>query len=156
MRKGYFFWLCIIALPVQAEIYKCEINGQIEFSGQPCAEDAERIELKVRQPSVKAIAEQKARTESFQEESKFSDIDSLNRKNDALEAQITALEKERQTVLADMREKTYRVDNDTIGTREQGLFKRMQAVGSDYDRKLDRLRQQVYENDLKIEQLHEQ
>jgi hypothetical protein len=105
---------------------------------------------------VKAIAEQKARTESFQEESKFSDIDSLNRQNDALEAQITALEKERQTVLADMREKTYRVDNDTIGTREQGLFKRMQAVGSDYDRKLDRLRQQVYENDLKIEQLHEQ
>jgi hypothetical protein len=156
MKTGCFLIFCFLVFPVQADIYKCEINGQIEFSGQPCADNAERIELKVRQPSAKAIAEQEARTESFQEESKFSDINSLNRQNDALEAQIAALEKERQTVLAVMGTKTYQVDEDIIGTREHGLFKRMREIGADYDRKVDQLRQQIDQNDLKIEQLYQQ
>lgn len=156
MRYGYFLLLMTLALPTQAEIYKCVVNGQVEYSGQPCADDAEVVELKIKQPSKDAIAEQQARTESFQQEGKFSDINSLNKKNDELEAQISALKEESQAVLAEMGSKTYRVDDDTIGTREHGLFKRMRDVRADYDRKVNDLKQQIYQNELEIDRLYQQ
>lgn len=41
-----FLSLCLFCIPAFADVYKCEIEGKVTFSGRPCAEDAEKVEVK--------------------------------------------------------------------------------------------------------------
>jgi len=40
------FTLSALAVPAQAQVFRCEKDGNTVFSGQPCGEDAESIELR--------------------------------------------------------------------------------------------------------------
>jgi vacuolar-type H+-ATPase subunit I/STV1 len=151
MRYGWMLLLMAISQTVQADIFKCEVHGKWVFSDQPCADDAEKVELSIRQPSAADVQDQQARTQQYQQEAKYTDIESLNAKNKALEAQIQQLEQQRQQTLSKMNEKTYRVDEDTIGTREHGLFKQMREVSADYDEKIWAIQQQIQQNNQAID-----
>lgn len=41
-----FFTLSALAVPAQAQVFRCEKDGNTVFSDQPCGEDAESIELR--------------------------------------------------------------------------------------------------------------
>jgi hypothetical protein len=40
------FTLSVLAVPAQAQVFRCEQNGNTVFSDQPCGENAESIELR--------------------------------------------------------------------------------------------------------------
>ena len=44
----------VMALPVSAQVYKCESEGKTTYSQVPCAEDAEAIDVKAAGPSAMA------------------------------------------------------------------------------------------------------
>lgn len=45
----YFLLAVALALPVSAQVYKCEVDGKTTFSQVPCSEDAELTEYKNQQ-----------------------------------------------------------------------------------------------------------
>lgn len=145
--------LCL-ALPLQAEIYKCSKNGATEFSDKPCAANAETVELELSEPDADAIKTQQAITETFREESRVNQIHSLNAKNDVLEAKIEQLQQDRQTELERLRQRTYDAGDGRIATREHGLFEKMDQVDADYQQQIQQLKQEIQLNQQQLNELY--
>ena len=152
-------WSCLVmlmVLPVHADIFKCTINGNTEFSDQPCSKDAQTIELRHQKPDSKAIEQQQAITATFEEESRVNRIHRLNQKNDDLEAEIMALEERRRTELDQLRTKTYITDDGRIVSTEHGLFQKMDDVNAAYQQQIDQRKQQIAENKHSLTSLYRQ
>ena len=146
--------LCVMVIPVQAEIYKCTINGRTEFSDQPCSEQAEKIDLKVSQPQQTAIEQQQAITATFEEESRVTQIHSLNQHNDDLESEIIRLEQQRDAELEELSARTYITEDGRMATSEHGLFQRMDEVEADYQQQLEQIQQQIQKNKTALQGLY--
>ncbi|MCX4186537.1 DUF4124 domain-containing protein [Methylophaga sp. OBS4] len=143
----------VLVLPVQAEIYKCTVNGKTQFSDQPCSDKAEIIELKIRQPKAEDVTTQQQITQQFKEESRVNTIHSLHEENETLKAQITELEKQREAELEELSQRTYQYDDDTIATKEPGLFQKMNDVMASYQKKIRQIENRIRENENTMSQL---
>ena len=146
--------LCLMSLPLQAEIFKCSVHGQTEFSDKPCAEQAEKIELKVTQPEQAAIEEQKAITATFEEESRVTEIHALNQKNDDLEAEIIRLQQQRDNELRALSARTYTTEDGRMATTEHGLFQKMDEVEAHYQNQIELIKQQINSNKSQLNNLY--
>lgn len=51
MKAVIILSLLALALPAQAQVYKCTEGGKTVYSQMPCAADAKPVELKVHQPT---------------------------------------------------------------------------------------------------------
>lgn len=151
------FWaclLCVMIMPVQAELYKCTINGITEFSDQPCSEQAEQIDLKVTQPEQTAIEQQQAITATFEEESRVNQIHSLNQHNEHLEAEIVRLEQLRDAELEELSARTYITADGRMATTEHGLFQRMDEVEAQYQQQVEQIQSQIRKNNAALQVLY--
>jgi ubiquinone biosynthesis protein UbiJ len=146
--------LCLFVIPVQAEVYKCTVNGRTEFSDQPCSDQAQKIEIKVTQPEQTAIDEQRAITATFEEESRVTEIHTLNQQNDHLEAEISRLERQRDAELEELSARTYITEDGRMATSEHGLFQRMDEVTAEYQTAIKLIRQQIQRNQNQLNNLY--
>ena len=87
-----FFFVAIPA--AQAEVFKCVEAGKTVFSDQPCAENAEKLELNIYQPKSEDIKKQQQTTQQYQRDSQHNAFLTLRSKNESLEKQIVQLQKE--------------------------------------------------------------
>lgn len=146
--------LCLFVIPVQAEVYKCTVSGRTEFSDQPCSDQAQKIEIKVTQPEQTAIDEQRAITATFKEESRVTEIHTLNQQNDHLEAEISRLERQRDAELEELSARTYITEDGRMATSEHGLFQRMDEVTAEYQTAIELIRQQIQRNQNQLNNLY--
>ena len=65
-----FFFVAIPA--AQAEVFKCVEAGKTVFSDQPCAENAEKLELNIYQPKSEDIKKQQQTTQQYQRDSQHN------------------------------------------------------------------------------------
>lgn len=144
----------LMVLPVQAEIFKCSVNGSIEFSDATCSSQAEKVTLDIKTPDPEAVESQQAITETFEEESRMTQIHALHEKNDELEARIAQLQQQRRAELGRLRQKTYSTGDGRIATREYGLFEKMDQVDRDYQQQVDALHQQILLNEQQLNSLY--
>jgi ubiquinone biosynthesis protein UbiJ len=139
---------------VQAEVYKCTVNGRTEFSDQPCSDQAQKIEIKVTQPEQTAIDEQRAITATFEEESRVTEIHTLNQQNDHLKAEISRLERQHDAELEELSARTYITEDGRMATSEHGLFQRMDEVTAEYQTAIELIRQQIQRNQNQLNNLY--
>lgn len=141
---------------VNADIYKCSVNGNTVFSDQPCSEKAEKVELNLNKPKQQDIDRQKQLTDTFEEESRITNIHTLHQKNKMLKQQIKTLEQKQQAELATLREKTYRTDDGMVVSTEQGLFKKMDELVASYQNAISELQSKIDHNNQTLSRLHQQ
>ncbi len=144
--------LLLITSAVEADVFKCEVNGKTIFSDAPCAEHAETIEMKVYQPKAEDIKKQQQTTQQYQRDSKHNAFLALRAQNETLEKQIIGLQKEHDQKLKAMRGKTYRSGN-YVATKEHGLFKRMRQMSVEYLARIEQIRKQIKQNEQKMAEL---
>ncbi|MGD9888025.1 MAG: DUF4124 domain-containing protein [Halothiobacillaceae bacterium] len=104
---------CLVGLSIflapsaQAEIFKCVQNGKTTFSQQPCAANAQLVELDVHQPSAQSVKEQAAIHAGMQAHSNRIERDYgalvLQRRIADSAAAIAEMMRERDARLADLR-----------------------------------------------------
>jgi hypothetical protein len=41
MEKLVMFVMCCVALPVHAQVFKCEVNGKVQYQGLPCQDSTQ-------------------------------------------------------------------------------------------------------------------
>lgn len=148
--------LLSVSLTVQADIYKCVVNGNTVFSDQPCAENAEKLELEIRQPQQQDIDKQQLLTATFEEESRVNHIHALHTENKQLEQQIKDLESAQQQEFKALAEKTYRTEDGKIISTEHGLFDKMNAVATQYQKMIAQLQAKIKTNEQALSVLHQQ
>ncbi|MTI62986.1 DUF4124 domain-containing protein [Methylophaga sp.] len=145
----------LLPLPLQANIFKCTVNGNTLFSDRPCADNAVRVEIEARQPDETAVISQQAITQRFQEESRVNQVHSLKQKNKLLSAKIDQLQQDRQRELDRLRQRTYTSDDGRIATREHGLFEEMDRLDAEFQQQIQDLKQEVQHNQQQIHQLYQ-
>ncbi|MEW5839189.1 MAG: DUF4124 domain-containing protein [Pseudomonadota bacterium] len=104
-------WLIVLSFLfapcVHAEIFKCVQDGKTTFSQQPCAANAQVVELEVHQPSAQAVKEQAAIHAGMQANSRRIERDYgllvLQRRIANSETAIAEMMRERDARLADLR-----------------------------------------------------
>jgi hypothetical protein len=120
---------------VHAELYKCEVNGRIEFSDRPCRRTAgETVELHYHTPdaavsgaAVRELADTQAELDLSLERRR------LERQIRTAEQRIRALRAERDRELAALRERKAQAANNLAGaTWEQSISQEMAAVAQRY------------------------
>lgn len=156
MRLLTILFFLLPGLPIQAEIYKCTVNGNTEFSDQPCSDNAETVTVDVRKPDQQAIENQQEITATFEEESRVHEIHALNQRNDALEAEILRLQQEREAELEALRARTYDYGDGSIATKEHGLFEKMDQVDADYQQKIEQVQRKIRQNQNRLQTLYQQ
>lgn len=144
--------MLLISPVTQAEIFKCVGAGKTVFSDKPCADDAEKLELKLYKPKAEDIEKQQQTTQQYQRDSRHNDFLSLRSENERLEKQITQLQKEHDQKLKEMSGNIYR-SGEYIATKEHGLFKRMRQVSAEYKNKIEQVENQIESNKAKMDQL---
>jgi len=140
---------------VKADIYKCQLNGNTVFSDQPCSSQAEKIDLKIRQPQQQDIENQQQLTARFEEDSRVNQIHSLHSENKQLEQQINALEVAQQHEFQALAEKTYRTEDGKIVSTEHGLFDKMNVVAKNYQNRIAELEKKIKTNEQALSVLHQ-
>ena len=120
-------------------IYRCEVDGQLVFSQQPCAEDAERIEHDF--PVVESAAPVAA-------PDNYVARVRIERQIRRHENRVRSLQASRDRDIATLRQRMARANNNLAGAQYmESIATDMQALGDRYDsrieveqRAIDRLR----------------
>ncbi|WP_273151426.1 DUF4124 domain-containing protein [Methylophaga thiooxydans] len=153
----YLFSLMLLTIfPLQADVYKCTANGSTTFSDQPCSDNAERIEIKTTPPATVDIETQQEITQEFEEESWISEIKALNQENDDLVLEINRIQKQSETELEALREKTYELDDGRMATSDPTVFGDMNQVIADTKQKTEALKERIRVNEDRLETLYQQ
>ncbi len=147
--------LCFLCLfnSVHAEIYKCTVDDSTVFSDEPCADNAQKIEVKVYQPKADDIEKQRKTTALYQQDAKVNEIQTLQKSNESLKAKIQQLQQQRQAELQVLQAKTYQYSDTEIASTEPGVFKKMNAVNAEYQSKIETVNAQIQHNEQRINQL---
>lgn len=145
-------FVLLLSLPLQAEIFKCTINGSVSFTDKPCGDNAETVTLEINQPDAEAVKNQQSITQRFEQDTRVNQKQSLRQKNEALTAKIDLLQQQRQRELDSLRQRTYTTEDGRMATREHGLFEKMDKVDSEYQQQIQQLRQQIRANERSITQ----
>lgn len=150
-----FSLVLLVVLPLQADVYKCTVNNTTMFSDQPCSDNAERIEIKTTPPATVDVETQQTITATFEEEARVSEVTRLNKENDDIEAEIIALQQQREADLESLRERTYQLDDGRMATSEPGLFDKMNQVMIDTKQKIEALHAVIRANEFRLSELHQ-
>lgn len=152
MSRSFLIGLAVMATclssQASAAVYKCtDKSGNMTFSGQPCAKDAEVVNVQTHTPTAEEVA--KAQTELDQ----VSDELSNSRRERAikdLEKTISVKQRKMEQELEVIRYKQSTANNNIAGAQYYaGLATEMQAVTARYQGEIDSLRSQI--NALKSE-----
>lgn len=154
MRYGFGLALLVV-LPLQADVYKCTVNNTTTFSDQPCSDNAERIEIKTTPPATVDVETQQTITATFEEEARVNEVTRLNKENDDIEAEIIAIQQQREADLESLRERTYQLDDGRMATSEPGLFDKMNQIMIDTKQKIEALHAVIRANEFRLSELHQ-
>jgi len=154
MDVRILFIVCLLTAftTAQAEIYKCTVDGKTSFSDQPCAKNAEILDIKIYKPSTEDIQQQQQSTQRFSESSRVSEILDLKKKNEALENKKLQLQRNMEKELKVLEKKTYSVENGTVST-ERGVFQKMADAQNNYRRDVNKINVEIQKNEQKISRL---
>ncbi|GAB5413960.1 MAG: hypothetical protein Cons2KO_15630 [Congregibacter sp.] len=121
-------------------IYKCvDEQGRKTFSQSPCSEDAEKITVKNDNAGLSVGPKG-----DFSKMRDSNAIREMNRKIDALNADVDTLRLQREGELAVLREKkTYAANNLAGATWLQSLSGEMQAVTDSYNSQIESKRDEI-------------
>ncbi len=146
MSRSALLGLMVVSMSVtgaaSAAVYKCtDKSGNMTFSGQPCAKDAEVVNVQTHTPSAEEVA--KAQTELDQ----VSDDLSNSRRERVikdLEKTISVKQRKMEQELEVIRYKQSTANNNIAGAQYYaGLATEMQAVTARYQGEIDSLRKQI-------------
>lgn len=120
-------------------IYRCEIDGRLVFSQQPCAEDAERVEVEIREAAPSEIMRSHDPT--------FVNRVQLDRQIQRHRSRVREMQQSRDRDLATLRARQRTAMNNLAGANYlQSLAAEMQAITDSYEsriqveqREIDRL-----------------
>jgi len=127
--------LALLAGAADAAVYKCDVGGKTVFSDRPCATDAQKLDIRYRQPDAAAAAEIQRRTDQY-----YADLDKRKHasKVAAQKQRVRQLERERDAELAALRDKKALANNNLAGAAwEQSISTEMSAVVEQYRQKID-------------------
>ena len=124
--KKFSYLLFFSAFSVQAQVYKCERNGVVEFSQFPCAAEAEQVDMR-----PIGTATPGSRSEYKQQ------VDALKRQSRFTEYQIAKLEQEKQQKADELKSDLYKLRRsfpkaEELATLQQKIDRLEQA----YDEKI--------------------
>ncbi|KRS22817.1 hypothetical protein AAY72_01505 [Alishewanella sp. WH16-1] len=145
----------LLSGPVQ--VYKCDFNGTVIYSQQPCGDNSEKVEVKaVPKMSGSANANQTAKPAV----SEFDQI-SLNIKKRNLNIEFTRLNarkerllRERDAELAKLKAKKRRSANNLAGaTWEESISTEMAAVVKKYETDINELNREIDKLKTEIDSL---
>ena len=120
------------------EVYRCEIDGVMSFSQQPCAENAQRLEVNYIRPSAADIARQEERSrrtvETNREMAQERQIREIGYDIESAAGTIRTLQRQRDIEVAQLRRKKDSANNNLAGaTWENSITQEMEAVIQRYD-----------------------
>ncbi len=153
MRISFVIILVALSQSVSAQVYQCDVNGNIEFSDTPCAGNGQQIKLQIYQPKAEDIVKQRQTTQRYQKESRYVEIEALTKHNEQLKQQIIQLQKQHDAELQVLQKKTYRYSDTHIAETEPGLFKKMRLLTADYQARIKNIENEIAKNEQKIAQL---
>ncbi|EHR39590.1 DUF4124 domain-containing protein [Alishewanella jeotgali] len=165
MRKLLIFSALFFPVCVNAQVYKCEVDGVVTYSQQPCADNAELTQYSTENsvqsdpPQANDSATQTARPTqpAANHEAELARINESIRKRN-INTEITRLTaernrkmRERDQKMAQLRRTKQSAANNLAGaTWEESLSKEMSAVAMQYDtdirsldNRIDRLREDL-------------
>lgn len=131
-----FFILIVLAatFPAHAAVYKCVVDNQTVYSDKPCADEAEKLDIKVHQPNSRDIDSLLDRTVKMKRDSKIHNLKSKIRRQ---ESKIDQLRLSMDKELAALKKKKSRSANNSAGaTWENSISNEMSAVVSKYNLKI--------------------
>ena len=155
MRKLLILTTMLFPVCSYAQVYKCEVDGVVKYSQQPCADNAELTQYSTEAPNPPAaIAPQqpaidhKAESERINESIRQRNI---NSEIIRLTAERNRKMRERDQKMAQIRKTKQSAANNLAGaTWEESLSKEMSAVAMQYDtdirsldNRIDRLREDL-------------
>ena len=107
MKSRLPLLILLLSSSAQAEIFKCVQDGRTTFSQQPCATNAQLVELEIYQPSAQAVEEQAVIHAGMQANSRRIERDYgllvLQRRIADSATAIAEMMRERDARLADLR-----------------------------------------------------
>jgi hypothetical protein len=121
-------------------IYRCEIDGELVFSQQPCSEDAEVIEHDFAVPETDAPASEAVSNPLARPAHDVNYVERvrIERRIDRHERKIRNLQDARAREIAIIRQKRRRAMNNLAGaTWEQSMATDMQSVTDRYESEID-------------------
>lgn len=155
MTKPLFITALLLPFLASAQVYKCEVDGVLTFSQQPCAEDAELTKYTSEPAAPPPSTTIPQPTESY-EEANARIAKSIRQRNINIEiTKITAernrKQRERDQRIAQLRRTKQSAANNLAGaTLEESLSKEMSAIAMQYDTdirsldaQIDRLREDL-------------
>jgi hypothetical protein len=95
----YLILIAAIALPVSAQVYKCEDNGVVTYSQTPCAQDAEVTEYTRESEAVAPVSSSPAAQTSSAAADTIDRLGNAVKKRDMAE-KIKRLERQRDRQIA--------------------------------------------------------
>ena len=124
--KKLSYLLFFSAFSIQAQVYKCERNGVVEFSQFPCAEEAEQVDMR-----PIGTATPGSRGEFRQQ------VDALKRQGRFVEYQISSLEQEKQQKADELKTQLYKLRRSFPRAEElAALQQKIDRLEEHYDEKI--------------------
>lgn len=146
MSRSALLGLMVVSISVagaaSAAVYKCtDKSGQVVFSGQPCATNAEEIKVKVHTPTPAEVARAQ---EEISELTKDLANSKRQREISSLEGDIRVKQLAMENELMVLRAKQKTANNNLAGAQYYGgLATEMQAVTTRYQGEIDSLQRQI-------------
>ncbi|GAB2927284.1 DUF4124 domain-containing protein [Rheinheimera gaetbuli] len=124
--KKLSYLLFFSAFSIQAQVYKCERNGVVEFSQFPCAAEAEQLDMR-----PIGTATPGSRGEFRQQ------VDALKRQGRFVEYQITSLEQQKQQQADELKAQLYKLRRSFPRAEELvALQQRIDRLEQQFDEKI--------------------
>lgn len=129
--KNSFLSLCFaMSFAPQAAIYKCEIDGVLTFSDQPCSDKYEKIEVS---PQVIKKRPNATATPNTDSTDTYVKSRQLKREIDKVKARIKKLQKDMDAEIGEAKNMTVRTANNLYGaSRSEALAMEMNAITERY------------------------
>lgn len=143
--KVLLILLLLMPALAQASVYRCVIDGVTTFSQTPCAEDAEKIEVKPVQPATEQGADA---TQSAREHLDQVSVDvrkrNINIQIRRLEDRRRGLQRQRDAELDRLKAQQGTARNNLAGaTYHAGLAQEMRAVNERYTADINSLQTEI-------------
>ncbi len=125
--------LALCALNLSAAIYKCEINGVLTFSDQPCGNEAEEVDIKVATASNTLSNHSKPYNTDLSSTDNYINSKKIKAKILKSEAQIAKYRKQMSTEMSVLKNMTVKTANNLYGaTRSEAIASEMEAITERY------------------------
>lgn len=119
----YWSLLLLGAFSLQAQVYKCETNGVVEFSQFPCATESEVVDMR---PVGTAQAGSPG---EFRQQ-----VDALKRRSRFVEFQISRLEQEKRQQVDELKSEQYKMRRNFPRAEElAAIAQRIERIEQQYD-----------------------